>query len=122
MKPPYQITSKILRLISSISEKNGKVNATFLTVPSTNLRKQNRIRTIHASLQIEGNTLSKEQITALLDDKRVIGPEKDIQEVLNAVAVYDRLTTYKATSEKSFLSNSLSSIKGSIIFMSFLIL
>ncbi|MFT6205724.1 MAG: Fic family protein [Spirosomataceae bacterium] len=104
MKPPYQITSKILQLTSSISEKIGKVNATFLTVPPTNLRKQNRIKTIHASLQIEGNTLSEEQITALLENKRVIGPEKDIQEVLNAVEVYDRLATYKAHSEKSFLS------------------
>ncbi len=104
MKPPYQITPKILQQISAISEKIGKVNATFLTVPPTNLRKQNRIKTIHASLQIEGNTLSEAQITALLDNKRVIGPEKDIQEVLNAVAVYEKLTAFKAHSEKSFLS------------------
>jgi uncharacterized protein YfbU (UPF0304 family) len=78
------------------------VNATFLSVPPTYLRKQNRIKTIHASLQIEGNTLSETQVTSLLENKRIVGPEKDIQEVLNAVEVYDNLNNYKSTSEKSF--------------------
>jgi len=56
----------------------GESNALFLNKPSPQLRKQNQIKTIHSSLQIEGNTLSEEQITALLENKRVIGPHKDI--------------------------------------------
>ena len=103
MKPPYEITPSILRLITSISEKIGEVNANFLNKPSTLLRKQNRIKTIHSSLKIEGNTLSEEQITALLENKRVIGPKKDIKEVLNAIDIYENLEKYNPLNEKSFL-------------------
>ena len=103
MKPPYEITPKILKLIASISEKIGEVNANFLNRPSPKLRKQNRIKTIHASLKIEGNTLTEEQITALLEHKRVIGPKKDVIEVLNAIDIYENLETYSPKNEKSFL-------------------
>ena len=103
MKPPYDITPKILKLIASISEKLGEVNANFLNKPSPQLRKQNKIKTIHSSLKIEGNTLTEEQITALLDKKRVIGPKKDVQEVLNAIDVYDNIANYNPVEEKSFL-------------------
>ena len=103
MKPPYEITSSILKLITSISEKIGEVNASYLDRPSPKLRKQNRIKTIHSSLKIEGNTLTEEQITALLENKKVIGPKKDVLEVLNAINIYERLEQYKPSSEKSFL-------------------
>lgn len=103
MKPPYQITPEILKLITSISEKIGAVNASFLNRPSPKLRKQNRIKTIHSSLKIEGNTLTEEQITALLENKRVIGPKKDVVEVLNAIDIYDNLEKYNPENERSFL-------------------
>jgi len=104
MKPPYSITSFILSRVSSISEKLGEVNANYLSKPSPQLRKQNKIRTIHASLSIEGNTLTQDQVTALIDHKRVLGPQKDIQEVLNAIKVYDQLSGFDAYSQSSFLS------------------
>ena len=103
MKPTYDITPKILKLITSISEKLGEINATYLSKQSPQLRKQNRIKTIHSSLQIEGNTLTEEQITALIENKRVIGPEKDVLEVLNAIKLYENLEKYKFYSDKSFL-------------------
>ena len=103
MKPPYDISPKILKLITAISEKIGEVNANYLTKQSPQLRKQNRIKTIHSSLQIEGNTLTEEQITALIENKRVIGPEKEVLEVLNAIRVYEKLEDYKLYSDKSFL-------------------
>ncbi len=103
MKPPYEITSSILKLITSISEKIGEVNANLLNRPSPKLRKQNRIKTIHSSLKIEGNTLTEEQITALLENKRVIGPKKDVLEVLNAIKIYENLEDYNPSNEKSFL-------------------
>ena len=103
MKPPYAITSSILKLLTSISEKIGEVNANLLNKPSPKLRKQNRIKTIHSSLKIEGNTLTEEQITALLENKRVIGPKKDVVEVLNAIKIYENLDTYNPSDEKSFL-------------------
>lgn len=91
MKPPYTLTGKILKLVAAISEKLGEVNAAHLTKPPTELRRKNRIKTIHSSLEIEGNTLTIEQITAIVENKRVIGPKKDILEVKNAIAVYENL-------------------------------
>lgn len=89
MKPPYKITSAILKLIASISEKIGAVNAIHLNRPPTELRKKNWIKTIQSTLEIEGNTMTIAQITAIIENKKVIGPEKDILEVKNAIAVYD---------------------------------
>lgn len=103
MNPPYEITPEILKLITSISEKIGEINATYLNKPSPKLRKQNRIKTIHSSLKIEGNSLTEEQITALLEKKRVIGPKKDVLEVLNAIEIYENLNQYNPNNEKAFL-------------------
>ena len=94
MKPPYQINDKILKLVVSISERLGEIKATHLYKPPTELRKKNRIKTIQSSLEIEGNTLTEEQITALLNNKRVIAPQKDILEVQNAIKVYEQLRTF----------------------------
>lgn len=104
MNPHYQITPEILKLIASISEKIGQINAKFLDKPSPKLRKENRIKTIHSSLSIEGNTLTEEQITGLIENKRIIGPEKDVNEVLNALKVYNKLKSFDAKSSKSFLT------------------
>jgi Fic family protein len=104
MKPPFQITSPILNLVSSISEKIGKVKAIHLDKPSPELRRINRIKTIKASLEIEGNVLDEAQITAILEEKRVLGPEKDILEVRNAIEVYSRLGQFAPNSLSSFLS------------------
>lgn len=103
MKPSYDITTQILKLISTISEKIGEVNAKYLVKTNPTLRKQNQIKTIHSSLSIEGNTLTEEQITAILENKRVVGPEKDILEVLNALEVYKNINKLKPEKEKDFL-------------------
>ena len=103
MKPPYDITPKILKLITSIAEKLGEVNANYLNKQSPQLRKQNRIKTIHSSLQIEGNTLTEEQITAIIENKRIIGPKKEVAEVVNAIKVYEKLEAFKFNADKSFL-------------------
>lgn len=112
MKPPYETSSSILRLIASISEKIGEVNANLLNNPSPKLREQNRIKTIHSSLKIEGNTLTEEQITALVENKRVIGSKKDVLEVLNAIKIYENLEEYKPTNEQSFLKAHKSLMQG----------
>lgn len=96
MKPPYEITSKILALSNSISEKIGEIKAAKLTKPPTELRKRNRIKSIQSSLEIEGNTLTVEQITDLIDNKRVLAPQKDIVEVKNAIELYSRLSEFDA--------------------------
>ncbi len=103
MKPPYEVTNTILKLITSIAEKIGEVNAAHLHKPSPALRKRNRVKTIKASLEIEGNTLTEDQITAIVGNKRVVGPEKDIREVMNAIAVYEKLPEFNPNSLRSFL-------------------
>ena len=101
MKPPYEITNRILNLISSVSVKIGEVNAAHLSKPPIELRKRNRIKTIQSSLEIEGNTLTVEQITDLINNKRVLAPKKDIVEVKNAIEVYAGLNKLKVYELKS---------------------
>lgn len=114
MKPPYSVTDTILQLVASISEKIGAINATHLDRPPAELRKSNRIKTIQASLEIEGNTLSIEQITALLNNKRILGPQKDILEVQNAIVVYDNLLDFNPYSLKDLLQAHQLLMKGLI--------
>ncbi len=103
MKPPYEMTPHILKMVSSVSECVGQINANYLDKPSPQLRKKNRIKTIHASLSIEGNTMTEDQISTVMESKRVVGPVKDVREVLNAIQVYDQLGTFDPTSVKSLL-------------------
>jgi len=96
MKPPYEITSEILKLTASISEKIGEIKSAKLIKPPTELRKRNRIKSIQSSLEIEGNTLTIEQITDLINNKRVLAPQKDIIEVKNAIELYSKLNEFNA--------------------------
>ena len=114
MKPPYSITPGILSLISTISEKLGAINAYHFQAPRTELRKANQIKTIHSTLEIEGNTLSIEQVTAVIENKRVIAPQKDILEVKNAIKVYDAFQSFNALSLPSFLKAHALLMKGLI--------
>lgn len=100
---PYQITSRILDALTSVAEQVGKMEGMNLLKPSPKLRRKNRIRTVKSSLSIEGNTLSMDQVTALLDEKRVIGPQRDILEVTNALQVYRTLSNYDPFSVESLL-------------------
>jgi len=102
MKPPYQVTNKILEQIASIAEKIGEINAAYLYKPPTGLRKKNRIKTIQSSLEIEGNSLSLDQVTAILENKKVVAPKKHILEVKNAIKAYENLDSYNHTSLTSF--------------------
>ena len=88
-KPPFEITSSILDKIAEIAELVGQVNAVAGLNTNPMLRRTNRIRTIYSSLAIEQNTLSLEQVTAVLNGKRVIAPPKDIAEVKNAYEIYE---------------------------------
>ncbi len=102
-QPPCTTTPIIERLLGEICEMVGR-----LSVPEhgndLRLRRINRIRTIRGSLAIEGNTLSEEQITAIMDGKRVIAPPREIQEVRNAIKVYDRLEQWDPYEEADLLA------------------
>ena len=102
-KPPYTITPEILNQVAAISEAIGRLTVLTDRTQALRLRQINRIRTIHGSLAIEGNTLSEAQITAILEGKRVIAPPREVQEVRNALAAYDRFETWRPEAEKDLL-------------------
>ncbi len=102
-KPPFEITSKIIELISNISEKIGEVNYLQNSPYHIQLRKENRIKTIHSSLAIENNSLSLKQITDIIDGKRILGNPNEIKEVKNSIQAYDLLLSLNPYSEKDLL-------------------
>jgi Fic family protein len=105
-EPPFTANSVILNLIADISEKMGQLSAlSELSVQASDLklRRMNRIRTIHGSLAIEGNTLSEEQITAILAGKKVLAPPREIKEAQNAIELYEHLDDFSVHSQKDLL-------------------
>ena len=90
-KPPFEITNTMIHQVAEIAELVGKLTSTNQPSANPTLRRTNRIRTIHGSLAIEQNTLSLEQVTAVLNGKQVLAPPKDIAEVKNAFEIYERL-------------------------------
>lgn len=97
-QPPFQITPSILTLVADISEQLGRWSAVLGHADAAllpELRRGNRLRTIQASLAIEHNSLSLEQVTAVLEGKRVLGLPREIQEVRNAFAAYEQLPNWQ---------------------------
>lgn len=103
-QPPLTITPTILDLAEQIGETLGRWSFVAESELSPKLRRGNRIRTIQASLAIENNTLSLEQVTAVLDGKRVLGLPREIQEVRNAFAAYEQLPHWQPTALKDLLA------------------
>lgn len=91
-KPPFTITNKILSYVSSISEKIGRITATSNLEAKPHLRRNNKIKSIHSSLKIEANSLTLGQVRDVINGKTVLGEQKEIQEVRNAYAAYERLS------------------------------
>jgi len=112
--PPYTITPKILHLIADISENLGRLSVELEQSTNLRLRRVNRIRTIQGSLAIEGNTLTEQQITAILDGKPVIAPPREIQEARNALLAYEQLDQWQASNEEHLLDAHQLLMKGLI--------
>lgn len=102
-QPPFEITSPMIHHISSISEQIGQMEGQNLQL-SPQLRKQNRIQTIQSTLAIEGNTLSLEQVTAILDGKRVLGQAREISEVKGAIRAYETLPQWNPVAAQDLLA------------------
>jgi len=93
-KPPYSITDKTISLISDITEILTEITISKKLSSNPKLRRNNRVKTIHASLAIENNTLSLEQVTDIINGKRVLGAPAEICEVKNAFLAYERLLSF----------------------------
>ena len=102
-KPPFERTGTIVTLLGEIMRLVGRYEGLMLPSPQPKLRRQNRIKTIAATTAIEGNTLSLDQVTAVFDGKRVVGPEKDILEVQNTIEAYSSALKFKQDNVSSFL-------------------
>ena len=102
-KPPFSITKAMLSRTISITEKVGKITSFSSLKRMPTLRRNNKIKSIHSSLVIEANSLSVEQVRAVIDGKTVVGPQKEIQEVKNAYKAYDMIGTFDGYSEKDLI-------------------
>lgn len=93
-EPPFELTEGILESVAEICEVLGHLAANIPAERRLRLRRMNRIRTVHASLEVEGNTLSVDQVEAVLDGRRVTGPASEIQEVRNALNAYEQMDSW----------------------------
>ncbi len=103
-QPPYTVTPAMLRLVAEIGEMVGRYTALAEQELTPKLRRDNRIRTIHASLAIEANTLSLEQVTAVIAGRRVLGPPREVQEVKNAFQAYETMEQWDPSREADLLA------------------
>lgn len=112
LSPPFTVTAAMLNLVSEISILIGRLEGLHDSKPSPQLRRLNKIKTIQGSLAIEGNTLNIDQITTILEGKRVIGKKKEILEVQNAIEAYEQLSQFDPVSIRSFLEAHRTMMKG----------
>ena len=92
--PPFSITNEMVSLVSEISDKLGRISNYKEFESKPYLRRNNRIKSIHSSLAIEANSLSMDEVRAVVNGKPVIGPQKEIQEVKNAYAAYEQIGSF----------------------------
>ncbi len=103
-EPPFKITSKAINLISQIAAAMERLKIRFEQSDSVRLRKINRMKTIQGSLAIEGNTLTEEQVTALIEGKHIIAPVKEVQEVKNAIQAYEQCLSFNPYKKEDLLA------------------
>lgn len=93
-RPPFTITNGMVKLVSEISVKIGRLDRYRELDTRPHLRRNNRIRSIHSSLAIEANELSLDAVRGVIDGRAVVGPQKEIQEVKNAYKAYDQVDRF----------------------------
>ncbi len=113
-QPPFLITGRLTSLLAEICEQIGRITVLQKGALSPRLRRENRIRTIHSSLAIEQNTLSLDQVTAILDGKRILGNPVEIKEVLNAYEAYELMLALDPSSIEDLLKAHRLMMKGLI--------
>lgn len=101
-EPPFKITSKAVNLIAQISAEAERFIIRLEQADGVQLRKINRMKTIRGSLAIEGNLLTEEQVTAIIEGKHIVAPIKEIQEVKNAIKVYEQCMAFNPYNEKTY--------------------
>jgi Fic family protein len=103
-RPPFTLTGTLLSTCTEIARLVGRIEGLPSSTPQVHLRRRNRIRTVQATLAIEGAGLDEPQVTALLEGKRVVGGRSELREVKNAIAAYDRVAHLDPSSLKDLLT------------------
>ena len=111
-QPPFERSPRVLQLVTEIGEQVGALQALEGKIITPRLRRENRIQTIHSSLAIENNTLSLEQVTAVIEGKPVLGDPREIQEVRNAFAAYEAMDQWTFDHLEDFLRAHAILLKG----------
>ena len=101
-KPPFTITPEIISLLAEICELLGRMSA-LRNPQELRLRRINRIKTVHGSVAIEGNTLTEDQISAILNGKQIVAPLREVQEVRNAIKAYEQFESWNPVDEDDLL-------------------
>ena len=101
--PPFAVSAEAINLIAEISAQIERYAIRLEQEDGVRLRRANRIKTIHSSLAIEGNTLSEDEVRDIIDGKTVVAPIRQIQEVKNAIATYELYPTLDTFKEKDLL-------------------
>lgn len=101
--PPFTMTDEITNLVIEIAEFTGAMTVSEQLSKNPKLRRENRIRSIHSSLAIEQNSLTMDQVSDIIDGKRVLGPPQDIREVQNAYEAYEIMTRLNPYSVRDLL-------------------
>ncbi len=103
-EPPITLTPELMTLTTTIAEQLGRIAERKSQAQTLRLRRINRLQTIQGSLAIEGNSLSIEQITAVIEGKPVLAPPREVQEVKNALAVYEQFEQFEPLKEQDLLA------------------
>ena len=103
-EPHFSVTSAMLSLVAEIAGLLGRLEALGIAAKVPVIRRQNRMRSIHSSLAIENNTLTLEQVTAVIAGKRVLGPPREVQEVRNAFSAYEAMESWNPSSSRDLLA------------------
>lgn len=101
--PPFTVSAESINLIAEISRLIERYAIRLEQEDGLRLRKANRIKTIHSSLAIEGNTLSEDEVGDIINGKTIVAPLRQIQEVKNAIKTYELYPTLDAFNEKDLL-------------------
>ncbi|PHI18794.1 cell filamentation protein Fic [Lewinellaceae bacterium SD302] len=101
--PPYEVDGFLRNLLAQVARLVGQLEGLQILQTDLRLRRENKIKSLHSSLAIEGNSLSLEQVTDVINEKTVWGPAKDILEVKNAIQVYDAMGRFTAGNEDDLL-------------------
>lgn len=101
--PPFKISAKTIQYVSDIASLLERFKIRLEQKDSLRLRKINKMKSIHGSLAIEGNSLSEDEVSSLIEGKTVIAPLKEIQEVKNAIKTYEKFSSFNPFSKKDLL-------------------